>query len=419
MNSILNSIYNRFQLPSVVLYLQYLNIKQFILSIFFRDKILLDKKLNNKRVAIIALFQKGVLRKDVKNLLKVLKNKGYFLFGINTLKLNESEYEYFDRYIERFNYGRDFGSYKTGFLNIFKDANFNEFKPSVLMLNDSVFYSYENIDNFIDEFKNTNLDVLGATENVEIEHHIGSFCINFSNKIMSHSKFQNYWKNYTLSDMRPRVIKKGEMGLSKIIKKCISNSDEMSVLFNVHRFIKFLYSDVNLVKGANKYCRLSKNVGWESFHINQVHTLVSSYIKNTLHTMDSDNINLKNLDYDAANLNLKGVYDFESYQNFLQSNNIDFKEEFILSKMIATLSKTYVQGSQIHQNYGFNYLMGCGILKNDALYRGMLNYEDIVNMGEFLNQQDYEEYTAILTKTAFGSESHVGWKKVAFEHGYI
>ena len=42
----------------------------------------------------------------------------------------------------------------------------------------------------------------------------------------------------------------------------------------------------------------------------------------------------------------------------------------------------YAQGSQIHQNYGFNYIMGCNP-KNDAIF-GMMNYQDTVNE-EFLN----------------------------------
>ena len=45
-----------------------------------------------------------------------------------------------DCYIERPNFGRDFGSYKTAFMHLFAQG-WHEHCPRLLMLNDSIFYS--------------------------------------------------------------------------------------------------------------------------------------------------------------------------------------------------------------------------------------------------------------------------------------
>ena len=41
----------------------------------------------------------------------------------------------------------------------------------LVLLNDSVFYTKSNLENFIDELSDKSYDVIGATENFEISHH--------------------------------------------------------------------------------------------------------------------------------------------------------------------------------------------------------------------------------------------------------
>jgi hypothetical protein len=418
MKDLISTFLDKLQLPSVVFYLRVLNIINKIKWAFSLNKKIINSSEYANKIALIALFEKGQLRNDIKNLIESLKDKGFYVVGINTLKLDNECTSFFDTYIQRYNYGRDFGSYKLGFLEIFKIIKKNKISPSVLMLNDSVFYSYKNINSFIEKMADNNFEITGATENYEIEHHIGSFCINFSSKIVQNKKFIKYWKSYKLSDMRPTVIKKGEMGLSKIIKKCVSSPDQINILYSINKFIDFIKNNEEILLDIFKYSRKSNLTGWEVLDINKIHKQVLSYIKNSTQFGFTDNKESK-LDIDIIDIKLRGISNFNDYMSYLQANNVNLGEDLIKRVFKQNLFLTFVSGSQIHQNYGLNYIMGCGILKNDAIYRGMYDYQDLVNMEMYLDPKDYHEYKEILLRQQFGESTLIGWKRVAFNHGYI
>jgi hypothetical protein len=69
----------------------------------------------------LALYEKGRLRSDIENLLITAKSLGMYVLAVNTLKVHNPDglKDKIDCYIERPNFGRDFGSYQTGFLHIY------------------------------------------------------------------------------------------------------------------------------------------------------------------------------------------------------------------------------------------------------------------------------------------------------------
>ena len=124
MKDFFKAIINRFQLPSVILILNLLALKNYIFWLFSKTIILKNSEYSGSKIALIALYEKGELRKDIQTLIKTLREKNFYIVGVNTLKLHESYKNSFDCYIERYNYGRDFGSYKQGFKHIFSILNF-------------------------------------------------------------------------------------------------------------------------------------------------------------------------------------------------------------------------------------------------------------------------------------------------------
>ena len=154
MKDFIKAISGRMKLPSIVFYLQILNLKNKISNAFKTSKKHTNTEFNHSKVVVLALFKKGFLREDVVNLISRLKKKGFYIIGVNTLKLYDSELHYFDKLIVRNNYGRDFGSYKKGFNEFYKLVG-GESKSieKLLMLNDSIFYSLDNekLDKFIDD----------------------------------------------------------------------------------------------------------------------------------------------------------------------------------------------------------------------------------------------------------------------------
>lgn len=176
----------------------------------------IEREYKDQPIILLALYQKGRLRPDIMRLLHVAKAQGLYVIGVNTLKLKDPDAlrGLVDCYIERPNFGRDFGSYKSGFLHVFS-RKWDKTCPRLIMLNDSVFYSTRGLEKFINDLSTSDVEVLGGTENYEIEYHLGSFCISMAQSVLRSARLKSYWNSYRLTDVRPVVIKQGEMRLSR------------------------------------------------------------------------------------------------------------------------------------------------------------------------------------------------------------
>jgi hypothetical protein len=193
-----------------------------------------EQPYQGQKILLLALYEKGRLRPDIENLLITAKSLGMYVLTVNTFKLlkPDSLKDKVDCYIERPNFGRDFGSYKTGFLHVY-EKGWEQQCERLLMLNDSLFYSKANLESFIKQMITTEIEVLGATENFDEEYHLGSFCISFSKTIIKKTIFKQYWLSYRNSNLRPKVIENGEKALSMTIKRSISDAASMRALFDV------------------------------------------------------------------------------------------------------------------------------------------------------------------------------------------
>ena len=167
-----------------------------------KQNIVMEKNYDGQRILLIALYQQSELRPDIINLLDEVRKLNMYVIGVNTLKLKKDKSldNYFDCYIERPNFGRDFGSYKSGFDHIYSKG-WDKTCPKLLMLNDSIFFSTNNLNDFLRRLVETKKLVLGATENFEVKHHIGSFCISLSQVILQSEQFKSFWSNYKNSDV--------------------------------------------------------------------------------------------------------------------------------------------------------------------------------------------------------------------------
>ena len=212
----------------------------------------------------MALYEKGCLRKDVEALLHTAKEKGLYTFCVNNSRLQKYEIEkdLIDCYIERFNFGRDFGSYQVGFKHLFS-RGWDQKCPRLLLMNDSVFYSKKNLSEFLENLIQSEKEVLGATENHERHHHIGSFCIAMGQRILQHPVFKKFWRNYSNSDIRPKVIDQGEIALSKTLRNCTTSPENYSVLFNQTWLSEHLGKHPEILMQASDYYRSSTRVGWK------------------------------------------------------------------------------------------------------------------------------------------------------------
>lgn len=380
-----------------------------------------DAPYDGQKIMLLALYQKGKVRPDVIRLLQAAKDAGLYVLAVNTLKLKDPKTlnGLVDCYIERPNFGRDFGSYKTGFLHLF-NRGWAEKCSRLLMINDSIFHSDARMPKFLDDMMSSEVEALGSTENYEIEYHLGSFCIAMAGTILRNPQFHTYWHKYRLSDVRPRVIVRGEMKLSKTLKRCVSSPDQFVALYGASRFFAEVKQDSSLLDFAIANGRTSELTHWKRVNPKSVLAFLKARFMIPVNgTGDSEIVvetTLKDLNDNAY---VVGYEDLMRYLKRQISDGSVVDEDMIGAVVAAYLTEVFMEGSQIHQNCSTLIRMGLPIVKLDGLYRGMFNLYDIGHISSQLLDHESEELNRLLMERPFGGDTLIGWKKAAFVRGLI
>ncbi len=377
-----------------------------------------------QRILFLALYEKGELRPDILRLLAEAKAQGLYVLAVNTLKLRDpgALKHLIDCYIERPNFGRDFGSYKTGFLHVYA-RGWEKTCPRLVMINDSVYYATRGLSKFLSDLSTSDTEVLGATENHYMEYHLGSFCVSFAQSILQSDRLRKYWHGYRLTDIRPIVIKRGEMKLSKVLKRCVSNPKQFSALFTGAGFLEEVRKRPDLQDVVIRHSRTSILHAGPGFSITEVEEVLSeSYVRRRFGGTEG----LEEARVDAP---LTEIYRSDMItdrvslirhltRHFTLPEGADV--EAILSNAIATAAtQRFIRGSQIHQNAAVLLYMGLPIIKLDGVFRGVLNVQDLIRVQALLPPEEAEELGRNLLDRPFGDTTLVGWKKAAFNMGLI
>ena len=376
-----------------------------------------EQPYQGQKILLLALYEKGRLRADIENLLIIAKSLGMYVLAVNTLKVHNPDglKDKVDCYIERPNFGRDFGSYKTGFLHFYK-KRWDQDCKRLLMLNDSLFYSKANLTTFLEQMITTDIEVLGATENHEVEHHLGSFCISFEYSILQQMRFRRYWARYSNTNVRPKVIKRGEMELSKTLRRCVSSQDQFVAHFNLTWLSNYLKSDQDILYRVSDFYHVSNDVHWKRPSLKAVSDrLMDKY----LHI----DLGLANIE---ANIESKTIYFVDGAKGLIKAieksakeSNVKRIEKRVLEEVQNDLMECFTTGSQIHQNNILLHYLGMPLIKNDALYRGMFSIEDVQKIALQLDAQESINFMRLMFSNPFGGNTLVGWKRVAFYRGII
>lgn len=396
---------------------------------FQKTNVIIKKEYNHKPILLIALYEKYELRNDVKRLLCAAQKCGYFVVAVNTLRLSDPKklFDVVDCYIEKPNFGRDFGSYQTGFMHIFNNG-YEKTCSRVLMVNDSIYFSTKGLEEFLVSMRDAWEDALGATENFEIKHHLGSFCISFSSYAINHKKFRQYWKDYKNTDVRPLVIKRGEMKLSSVLKSIARNENYFSSIYSSANFLSRVIRDRKMISEYLKCSRKSDRVDWKKFGIQDITELfIDKSVSNVGKISNSNgaqtqNINLfmarntqEKIQYDKLFLS----YDIDSLECFINTNVVQTDKSLFESLVISFAVEVFRCGSQIHQNATILYEMGLPIVKLDLIFRGMFDEYDLLNILNKMNEIERIELKQLLLARPFGSSVLIGIDRAAFERGLI
>lgn len=384
------------------------------------------------KVMLIALYEKSKLRNDTLEILKEAKKNNIFIIAVNTLKLEEHNYplDLADVYIERDNYGRDFGSYKAG-MKYFFDSGFQDKCQRLLIINDSVFFSKKGLPEFIQNLFNSDIEVLGATENSQHSHHLGSFCISVSDKIIRNPKFKEFWENYKNSNVRPLVIKRGEFGLSKALKSMASSEQNFKSIFNVAFMEKKLKSDDELYQNYYYYRREGESA-WRNktvtgliasdeiltSYYNRHVTLAQRAEKLTIPASYINKYNVTPQEYEKTEprkVDYLGAVDF--FKNKAHDEIVldaQFKQ-----RLISIYLDEFTLGSQIHINCLALHNCGLPIIKLDLMFRCVCNMNDILKLRDQLDESQREEFMTLMLSRLCGDKFLIGINRIAYQFGIL
>lgn len=400
-------------------YLAMLSFLNGVRSLFYPNKTYIQTPYNGEKILIIALFEKGILRTDIEGLLLKAKAKGLYVIAINTQKLlgPKNFTSFFDVYIERYNFGRDFGSYKTAFKFLYKNQ-YHKLCPRVIMLNDSVFYESTRTGKFLDDLINPSIEVLGATENFEIQHHLGSFCISIAGRVLRHKRLIKYWRRYRNSDVRPTVIKRGEMRLSKCLRKIVKSPEDMAALYSMTTIAARLMEDHKAVSEAAQFLRRSNYVWGQLSLPHMWMAFVEQYYVTNLDRTLGKKVLLKLNDI----LPYYALHNLEQMHQFF-TERLNIEDKNLLSNMkryaVAKIMWAARQGSQIHQSNVMFLHLGLPIIKLDAFFRGPMNEEDALLLYPLMLEEEAKTLCRLLFIKSHGRDVLFGWKRLLFDHGFL
>lgn len=134
------------------------------------------------------------------------------------------------RVLVRRNIGRDFGAYRAATLLLEREG----LVPNrLLYFNDSVIYlDGPELDRLITALLMSPAGMLGAFENHETRHHLGSFTFGHSADVVADPAVRRFWRRYRAYSLRPHAILRGEIRLTALVK---SRGHQLDVVYSAQR----------------------------------------------------------------------------------------------------------------------------------------------------------------------------------------
>ncbi|CAI3952592.1 rhamnan synthesis F family protein [Commensalibacter papalotli (ex Botero et al. 2024)] len=173
-----------------------------------------------KKICLFAHYtQSNKLPFDVKHYLKALYHCGWethlALSGQQILSSDTDDFcknHHITPHL-RSNTGLDFGAWQhLMHKGVAKNADY------ILLTNDSIFGPLYSMDAIFDKMLTPNIDIWGMVETLEINWHLQSWFLCFTNHAFHHPKIQTLLNLPFHQMSKPEIIQKGELGLGQIIQ---------------------------------------------------------------------------------------------------------------------------------------------------------------------------------------------------------
>ena len=424
-NSLIRRVISELSFPSVYTVVRFQDLSQRVKSLFHKSVITeFTSYRSGQKIALVAIWEYEVPREDILILLQILKEKDFYVCVVNTGKIKSEIFsDMASVYIQRFNYGRDFGSYQEG-IQYLQRGNKLAQADKFLLCNDSIYFLSDLMPPALEEFLVSDYDVLGATENFEIVPHIGSFFFLMTNRAVNSKEFKSFWKKFKKTDIRLKNIKYGEMRLSEKLRRGIPEG-KMGAYWS----LSFLSEKCDTEESLSQAIRLSNRghiTGWKKLSWQFV--LKAFLTERVLFSSDlSRNQGIIFQETAAGEPNTSTPELILSHQDAVTVIAKQFNKELssdsqtdLILKAKGLWVSTAASGSQIHQNNNLLVSLGCPIVKLDLIYRGAFSYEDAeIMFDQIKNKDDVYRLRRLLYSRAYGADTLRGWRRSGFEKGLI
>lgn len=180
--------------------------------------------LTNK-VVIFLIFQPRGVPASVVATCQYLTNKGYAVLLVCNSPVTERDHLSLDscvwRFLERQNFGYDFGGYRAGVRLLWSWS----VSPDILIiLNDSVWFPLSSSESMLDAMEQSSAGFVGALRHVDHpakdSDHAGIFLSYFfliKKSVLTSQVFIDFWNNYISTSNKYLTVRRGERGFSRML----------------------------------------------------------------------------------------------------------------------------------------------------------------------------------------------------------
>lgn len=198
-----------------------------------------------QKVAIFLVYQPRGVAASVIATCKHLSCKGYAVLMVSNSPVTAQDRAalgaYVWRFVERKNFGYDFGGYRDGIRLLWYWSVSPE---TLVILNDSVWFPLNSEESMLDSMEQSPANFLGALRHVDASEvdgeHVGIFLSYFfliKRPVLSSSIFIDYWKNYVSTSNKYLTVRRGERDFSRAMFSAGVSSEG---IYSRDRFLRYM-----------------------------------------------------------------------------------------------------------------------------------------------------------------------------------
>lgn len=249
------------------------------------------------KVAIFLTYQPRGMSASAVATCRHLSERGYAVLLVANAPLTAADEHALGRWVWRFverpNFGYDFGGYRDGIRLLWHWS----VSPDILIvLNDSVWFPIDQNETMLASMEASSAGFLGALRHVDLPEkdaeHAGIFLSYFfliKRSVLASDVFVNYWNNYVSTSNKYLTVRRGERGFSRTLfaagvpseglysrDRFMSAVEQQSAAFLRQTLVYGAYTDPDLEQARDALLQADETSGaWRTQAIDHIRVVVN------------------------------------------------------------------------------------------------------------------------------------------------